>query len=668
MAAHRAFLRCGSGSPCPLAWGLLGELGLQRLHLGLQLRAGCLHGAHLLPHVRLVLLQSIDLRLGIIHPLPEEVEPLVASVDRREGLLPAGPARHAREGRGVLQVFVVDEEVVDLLLHVRRDVLQVLDLCQPGLLHRHGNDLGVGAPLIHHVHHGHGAHRDRAAEVQRVPGQDEAVHGIAIRSQGLRNEPVVAWVECRRVEDTVELQLPHFFAELVLVGGALGALHDGVYDGWGVHANLQMVQFGDVQELLGRLAVVRGGGLTDLLDGLPLVTPAHHLRPLVLLQALVRLKEVLDLDLHVLLDVAQVADLIEPRVRVHNGQQLGVLTLLVRHVQHPDHPRVHEGPRGQREGGEDQDVQRVPVAAQGAGHEAVVVRVEHRRVQHPVQLVAAGVLVELVLVVGALGALDVGLHDLREAVVPGGRPGTGHAEQVARRVVVVHEMLLHHLRNLLPLGLVLLLLGVLMLLIKHVRLSQVLHGALLPVESLHLGPLLGPLFVLQPFVVGEEVLDLLHRVVGQVRQVLDGLGPGVFFHNGDELLVLALLVLHVHHTHDSGIRHNTWSQCVVRQNQYVDGVSVTAQRVGHKSVVSGIEDGAMKDTIQCQQTPIFFELVLIGRSTRDLDEDRHDVLLRALGVSRTRRLKAIDVHRYLVEAGSCALTARKGVTQAGHDR
>ena len=41
----------------------------------------------------------------------------------------------------------------------------------------------------------------------------------------------------------------------------------------------------------------------------------------------------------------------------------------------------------------------------------------------------------------------------------------------------------------------------------------------------HLGPLLGPLFVLQPFVVGEEVLDLLHRVVGQVRQVLDGLGP-----------------------------------------------------------------------------------------------------------------------------------------------
>ena len=38
--------------------------------------------------------------------------------------------------------------------------------------------------------------------------------------------------------------------------------------------------------------------------------------------------------------------------------------------------------------------------------------------------------------------------------------------------------------------------------------------------------------------------------------------PGVFFHNGDELLVLALLVLHVHHTHDSGIRHNTCTEPV----------------------------------------------------------------------------------------------------------
>ena len=92
-----------------------------------------------------------------------------------------------------------------------------------------------------------------------------------------------------------------------------------------------------------------------------------------------------------------------------HADDLGVLAGLVVHVQHADRPGLHPDPGVHRVVEEHERVERVAVAAERVGDEAVVGRIRRRREQPAVEVDPVRVVVDLVLVAAAAGDLD---HDV----------------------------------------------------------------------------------------------------------------------------------------------------------------------------------------------------------------------------------------------------------------
>ena len=134
------------------------------------------------------------------------------------------------------------------------------------------------------------------------------------------------------------------------------------------------------------------------------------------LERLVHLEEVLDLLDQLRREVGEVVHVVPPRLLRRHADDLGVLAGLVVHVQHPDRPGCDPHAGIHRVLEQDERVERVTVAAQGVGDEAVVGRVGRGREQAPVEEHAARLVIDLVLVAAATRDLD---HDV-DAVVGAG--------------------------------------------------------------------------------------------------------------------------------------------------------------------------------------------------------------------------------------------------------
>ena len=130
-------------------------------------------------------------------------------------------------------------------------------------------------------------------------------------------------------------------------------------------------------------------------------------------ECLVDLEEVLDLELVELGQVADVLQVLQPRVVRRHAQHLVVAAHLVLHPVHADRATPDQTAGERRLLQQHQCIQRIPVRTQRVLDESVVRGVLRRREQGAVKSDATGLVVHLVLVAPALGDLDrdVKLHD-----------------------------------------------------------------------------------------------------------------------------------------------------------------------------------------------------------------------------------------------------------------
>ncbi len=128
-----------------------------------------------------------------------------------------------------------------------------------------------------------------------------------------------------------------------------------------------------------------------------------------------------DLVAQVLGDVVDVVGVVPLGVVLEHADQLGVDPLLVAHGEHAEDAHPHHAAREGRVGDQHQRVERVAVAGQGLGDEAVVRRIGGGGEEAAVQPDHVLLVVVLVLVAAPGGDLD---HDLDD-VVGGGAHGGG---------------------------------------------------------------------------------------------------------------------------------------------------------------------------------------------------------------------------------------------------
>mmetsp|Transcript_26636 Transcript_26636/g.45239 ORF Transcript_26636/g.45239 Transcript_26636/m.45239 type:complete len:213 (-) Transcript_26636:231-869(-) len=150
---------------------------------------------------------------------------------------------------------------------------------------------------------------------------------------------------------------------------------------------------------------------SDDLHRLCLITPSQHLSPLRLpllhLQQLVVFKEVLDLLLHVLWHVVQRRHVVHGRVVGDDSNQLLVVARFVLHIHEAQHAAVDHDARVQAtvcarlRGGNEENVQRVPIPTQGLRNVTVVPWVIYGRVKHAVKHQLPRLLLNLIFIGGA---------------------------------------------------------------------------------------------------------------------------------------------------------------------------------------------------------------------------------------------------------------------------
>ena len=104
------------------------------------------------------------------------------------------------------ELLVDREEVLHLAEVMPRDVAQVVVLVVEGIAERHAQDLLVLPLLVLHLERADRAYLHQTAGKRGDRHHDQHVERVLVVRQRLRDEPVVARVVDRAVEQPVELQ------------------------------------------------------------------------------------------------------------------------------------------------------------------------------------------------------------------------------------------------------------------------------------------------------------------------------------------------------------------------------------------------------------------------------------------------------------------------------
>src|SRR6266545_4079975 len=135
------------------------------------------------------------------------------------------------------------------------------------------------------------------------------------------------------------------------------------------------------------------------------VLPPDRLDPSAL-QILVDGEEVFNLFEIVRRQVGVVGDTIKERVVVQHRQDFVVRLAFIVHAEHPDRAGLDDAAGEGRQVRHHQHVERVVVVVVGLRDESIIAGVMNRRVEHPVELEGAGLLVVLIFIARAFGDLD----------------------------------------------------------------------------------------------------------------------------------------------------------------------------------------------------------------------------------------------------------------------
>ena len=107
---------------------------------------------------------------------------------------------------GLFQFLVYLKEMVDLAQHVRRQLGNVRVILVERIIGVRGDDFDVLQTLINHAQHADGTRLHHATRCHRFLGQHQNVQRIVVLAVGLRDEPIIARIMHRAVEDAADLQ------------------------------------------------------------------------------------------------------------------------------------------------------------------------------------------------------------------------------------------------------------------------------------------------------------------------------------------------------------------------------------------------------------------------------------------------------------------------------
>src|SRR2546423_9042683 len=149
------------------------------------------------------------------------------------------------------------------------------------------------------------------------------------------------------------------------------------------------------------------------------------------------------------------------------------------------------------------------------------------------------------------------------------------------------------------------------------RVTDELPGDVGIVPAFHVGGL-----VAFELLVGcEERLDLPQPVLPQIFEGPHLVEPRIADGNGEDLLVVAVLVAHEQRADRTGGHDASGERRFFDDDERVQWVAVAADRVHDEPVVSRVMDRREEDSIKTNAARLLVHLVFRTRATRDLYED-----------------------------------------------
>mmetsp|Transcript_37035 Transcript_37035/g.95645 ORF Transcript_37035/g.95645 Transcript_37035/m.95645 type:complete len:475 (-) Transcript_37035:57-1481(-) len=279
-----------------------------------------------------------------------------------------------------------------------------------------------------------------------------------------------------------------------------------------------------------------------------------------------------------------------------------------------DDPDVSQALRGEPEGVDDQNLNWLPCRSlPSLADPTIITWVRH--VQGVLVVAVGRVLPVHVRVHATLG--DV--HVARDSVDLGCLHILLHVHQV-RALLHLHEGVILWPPRLAHL-----------LLVHPAALGHDLQGAGLVTPAQDLRPLRLPLLRLEQLVVFEEVLDLATQVLRHVVQLSDVVSGALVVQHGNNLLIVAGLILHVHEPHNAAAGQHTGVQAYEgaglggRHDEDVQRVAIAAERLRHVAVVARVVHGRVEHAVKHQLARLLLNLVLVRRTAADLNHRGNDV-------------------------------------------
>ena len=128
------------------------------------------------------------------------------------------------------------------------------------------------------------------------------------------------------------------------------------------------------------------------------------------------------------------------------------------------------------------------------------------------------------------------------------------------------------------------------------------------------------LLALESLVDGEEVLDLLSEVLGELFDVGDSLVHGVLGEDAEDLVVDIAGVDHLHDSDGPALGEGSGDDGFAADDEDVERVAVEGDGPGDESVVPGVSGGGGEDPVNGDEAGLLVHFVFHLASFADLDE------------------------------------------------